>query len=340
MASLNPLAAEFHPNPTDEAQEEEEEEEESRTFHQFSLLHEDVQVFVLTFVAHVPFDGSSVSTSLLTHVLPYVSHHFHAMSKSNVLWRQALERLVRNDAPLWTTGLRKLYADADENDEDIVKNCHEALNEPGYYQMFQMIVERHLRFTGPVFIMSGVVQLGEGLALHFFEPRYQLLIQRVLEGYPREAKEGNPISANEQGEYPTFVYSHVAPFTPLTPACLVRVQQCTVHSNGSADVLLIPTAYVKMERLWEDVGTGRLYYAQCLRMSGEEERQMEENRQIPAPMGFENSLIEMLLQDRGLMNGPAGIQRPLRDMLNYLIHEHGDNDEDDDDEDSAGMPAD
>ena len=56
-------------------------------------------------------------------------------------------------------------------------------------------------------------------------------------------------------------------------------------------------------------------------------------------LSIENPLIEMLLQDRGLMDGPAGIQGPLRDMLNYLIHEHGDDDEDED-EDGAGMPAD
>ena len=165
------------------------EEETPKTFHQFPLLHEDLQVYILSFVAHVPFEDPH-RRSLVTHVLPYVSHHFYNLSHSDYLWQEALERLVRKDPVLWVAGLEKLAPHSDKTCANFVQHVHQELQEPGFFQMFQMVVERHLRFTGPVFIMSGVVRLGQGLALHFFEPRYRLLIQRVLEGYPPEARQG------------------------------------------------------------------------------------------------------------------------------------------------------
>lgn len=321
------------------------ETQKPRTFHQFSLLHEDLQVFILSFVSQVPFEDPQCR-SLLTHTLPYVSHHFHAMCQSDYLWQEALERLVVKDPALWVPGLLKLVSNnVDSNGPKFVSRVHQALNEPGFIRVFQMVVARHLRFTGPVFIMSGVVRLGQGIALHFFEPRYRTLIARVLEDWPDEAREGAPIEANANGDYPTFVYAHTAPFAPTTPACLVRVQQCTIHHNGSADVLLIPVAYVYLERLWEAPNTGRLHYAQCLRMPTVDIRRMEEET-IQPQVGFENPLITALLQDRGLLDmggANVGLEGPLRALLSYMVHEHGDEqfDSDDDDENGgAGVPAD
>lgn len=332
-------------------------QQQPRTFHQFSLLNEDLQIHIISFVAHVPFEehASRRDSSLLMRALPYVSHQFHAMIQSDHLWQAGLERMIRQDPTLWGTALLKLWHEQQDasttsmNDDDIrvdspkfVPFVHQALNEPGYMNLFKMVLQNQLRFIGPVFIMAGVVRLGEGISLHFFEPRYRLLIARVLEGFPQESREGHVIAPHpETGEYPTFVYAHVAPFAPTTAACLVRVQQCTVHPNGSADVLLVPTAYVHLERLWEAPGTGRLHYAQCIRMPTEEVRRMEEERQ-QVPQGFENPLIAALLQDRGLMGGdaPMGLEGPLRALLSYVVHDQMGEFENDEEEDGAGIPAD
>ena len=74
-------------------------------------------------------------------------------------------------------------------------------------------------------------------------------------------------------------------------------------------------------------------------MPGEEARQLEERSfRQPTPQGFENPLIELLLQERGLMggNGPMGLQEPLREMLNFLMNNNGDAFVDDDDETTRG----
>jgi hypothetical protein len=94
---------------------------------------------------------------------------------------------------------------------------------------------------------------------------------------------------------PTFCYAHMAPFAPTTPACLVEVRQCTIHANGTADVMLMPVAFVWMETLSEAPNTGRLHFARCLRMGREDSRALEE-RNVPQRHLFANLLIEALLQ--------------------------------------------
>ena len=148
-------------------------------------------------------------------------------------------------------------------------------HEPISQEVFQRIVSTYLRFTKPVFGMNGNVRLGEPFGLHFFEPRYRILIAQATEDFPPEARQGEPILANANGDFPTFVYAHVAPFAPTKPACLVQVRQCHIHPDGTADVMLVPVAYVWLEQLWERPNTGHLYYAQCLRMGQDATRQME-----------------------------------------------------------------
>ena len=291
-------------------------------------------VYILSFVADVPFEDPNEQSSV-PHVLPFVSKQFHSMCQSNYFWQMALERLVVKDPSLWKEGLLKLYSSCDESSPHFVRLVHEGLLEPGYASLYRMVVDRFLRFTGPVFMMSGVVSLGEPILLHFFEPRYRLLVQQVLEGYPQEAREGGPITANENGDYPTFVYAHMAPFAPTFPACLVEIRQCTVQPNGSADVMLMPVAYVRIQHLWERPNTGRLHFAQCIRMGGEESRQLEERAHARIRGTFENPLIEMLLQQE---DHHRAMQGPMRAMLAYLVNEHGILEEED--EVGIGMFAD
>jgi hypothetical protein len=305
--------------------------EEEPDFHHFPLLHEDLQIFILSFISEAPFEDPQ-KPSPLTNVLPYVSKQVRVMCLSDYLWRMALERLVKKDPFLWVQGLLKLHM-CDSSSPHFVRSVHEGLHEPGYFSVFRLVVERYLRFTGPVFMMSGVVHLGEPIGLHFFEPRYRLLIRQVMDGYNVDDHSGFVLQRN--GEYPTFVYAHVAPFAPTSPACLVEVRQCTIHPNRSADVMLMPVAYTRIERLWEAPNTGRLHFAQCLRMGQEDSQALEERVNHRREL-FDNPLIEALLQ-RG--NAPE----EMRAMLAYLVNDHGGMDQGDggdDAEDDIGMPAD
>ena len=287
-------------------------------FHQFSMLHEDLQILILSFVASAPFEDPQ-KRSPVAHVLPYVSKQVRAMCQSNYLWEMALERLVKKEPSLWVQGLLKLYA-CDSSSPNIVRLVHEGLQEPGYMHLFRLVVERYLRFTRPVFMMSGVVRLGEPFGLRFFEPRYRLLILQVMEGFTVDDPSGYVYPRN--GEYPTFCYAHVAPFAPRSPACLVEVRQCTIRTDGTALVMLMPVAFVWMETLWEAPNTGRLHFAQCLRMGREDSRALEVQN-VPQRHLFANPLIETLLQRE---NAPA----QMRAVLAFLVNDHSAREEDSD----------
>jgi len=145
-------------------------------------------------------------------------------------------------------------------------------------KVFRYIVSRHIRFTGPVFYMPGTVRLGQEFGLHFFEPRYRLLISELMAPYPVRYRRGDPITLDgRHRRFPSFVYGNHSPLAPTTPACIVEVRQCLIHPNGTADVFLVPSAYVWLERVWERRGTGGLAYARCVRMGRGAGRSLEES---------------------------------------------------------------
>jgi hypothetical protein len=127
---------------------------------------------------------------------------------------------------------------------------------------------RRITFMSPIFYMPcRRLEVGIPLALHFFEPRYRLLIQMVMEGYPTELSDGRLIP-NHVPNLPTFVYAHVPSFQQGSRACLVQVHRCMIDPNdGTANVWLMPVAFVKMERVWEGSNQAGLRYAQCVRLS-------------------------------------------------------------------------
>lgn len=169
--------------------------------------------------------------------------------------------------------------------------------------IYKSIVQNHLRYKGAVFYMPSAIRLGSPYGLHFFEPRYRLLMSEVMAPYPVSARRGERISpmvpslipnnslrqngddddikANllnvlEQnqsllGKYqlPTFIHAHQSPLRKNTPATIVQVRQCMVSRDGSADVYLEPIAYIWIDQVFERPGTGGLYEARGIRMGKE-----------------------------------------------------------------------
>ena len=78
--------------------------------------------------------------------------------------------------------------------------------------------------------------LGEPYELHFYEPRYRMLIAQVMQDYPEEAKNGGHI-ANP----PVFVHANRG-LSPTMPATLVQVMRCEIFPDGRANVQLMPQA--------------------------------------------------------------------------------------------------
>ena len=185
---------------------------------------------------------------------------------------------------------------------------HHTATSSGIYQcLYRSILLRHLRYQGPVFYMPTRIRLGSEYGLHFFEPRYRLLISEVMSSFPVSARRGGPISPMVPGlsppssavaavasrnedvqnlfrqnrtllqnhHLPTFIHAHQSPLCRNAPACIVQVLNCIIQPDGSADVFLQPMAYVFVEELWERPGTGGLYEARGIRMGKETSERYE-----------------------------------------------------------------
>ena len=175
-----------------------------------------------------------------------------------------------------------------------------------YQVLYRSIVLRHLRYQGPVFIMgSSSVRLGSPYGLHFFEPRYRVLISEIMARHPVSARRGETIAPMVPGifppppvadddikssivdlvkrnvplmtEYhqPTFIHAYRDFLRPNSLAAIVQVQVCSINPNGSADVLLTPIAYVWIDRIWERPGTGGLCEASGIRMGADSSQRYE-----------------------------------------------------------------
>lgn len=227
----------------------------------FPYLNEDLKLNILSYVADAPFESlpENYPRSSLTHHLPHVSKAFCRMADSDLYWKQAIERQVAREPFLWRQALEQRCHRPTTSTTDLIVGAAEGSS--SYKALYQWIVSTHLRFKGAVFFMPGQVQLGEPYGLHFFEPRYRLLIAEVMQGQPPSAKHGGRIVGS-----PTFIHANRAPLAPTSPAVLVEVVRCELYPDGRADVLLLPTAHVWLERILVRPHSGHLYEAQCLRM--------------------------------------------------------------------------
>lgn len=179
---------------------------------------------------------------------------------------------------------------------------HHTASSSGIYQcLYQSILFRHMRYRAPIFNMGSSVKLGEPYGLHFFEPRYRVLISEIMSQYPVSARRGNPIapilpglipqnnaqrrivmdaelqvylldllekneSILQEHNLPTFIHAHQSPLRRNIPATIVQVQMCAAAPDGSADVFLNPIAYIWLEDIWERPGTGGLLEGRGIRM--------------------------------------------------------------------------
>jgi len=260
---------------------------EKKSFPQFNNLSDDIQLVILSYVADAPFNFTGYRLdddgfySSLTHILPLVSLRFRSMVRSRqadcYVWKNILLRRIRDEPLLWKEGARQLIKDMKlssavnetSNDEiflDEVYNAYSGNVESSdniYQAIYRYIVSNYIRYTGPVFYMPGQVRLHHVIGLHFFEPRYRLLIKEVMENSPMEHKCGESITK----PYPTFIYANQSPLAKYIPAVIVEVHNCMIHSDGRADVILNCKSYVWIEQVWCRPQDGNLYMARVIRMN-------------------------------------------------------------------------
>ena len=283
-----------------------------RKFPAFMALNEDIQLNILSFISDTPFATTDTTytnninenqlmdlcKSPLTHTLPLVSKHFRSLlgsKQADYLWKETLVRRIENEPFIWKKGMLSLItrwennpstAAALENTDDaeiILNAAYESRQKFYAYTspvsninqlLFRSLVSGYVRLVAPAFIMEGDAQIDNMIALHFFEPRYRILIRQVMANFPPEYSRGETIRGPN---YPQFIYANNTPVSVSIPAVIVQVKQCYIHDNGEADVFLMPTAHVWLERIWVRPNSGRLHVASAIRMPEKASLNMEDN---------------------------------------------------------------
>ena len=232
--------------------------------------------------------------STLTHVLPYIKRDAFLQGR-DLFWNQALMQNVKEEPFLWKTALenivhrhykkdKKENEELPHNEESLIKVAIQALPLPqntddptsAHERLFQHIFKNHIQYNSPLFYMPGDVEIGKEFGLHFFEPRYRLLISEVMSPYPAQYSRGDPITTStDHKDFPTFLYANKKPLDVGASACIVQVKQCIIFPDRTSDVFLLPIAYVWITHLSQRPGSGGLVEARCIRMGAAQTQQLE-----------------------------------------------------------------
>ncbi len=256
------------------------------TFPQFAELTEDICRIIFSFVADAPYEFESSGRrrthayrpATLTTTLPLVNKTFYQFANDDSFWRAALLRQVANEERdhVWKAGLQRLLP-LDHPIEENTDILEEVRNYLGEYithkDIYAKIVTRHLKFEAPMFLMPCSVTLGEIYGLHLFEPRYRLMIRDLMDACedPQAARNGESIRPGQTEDgvlQPPLIIHFCLPQHLRTGAmaCLVQVVWCRTYEQETADVQLMPIAWVRLDNVWCRRDQGDLFYAKAMRV--------------------------------------------------------------------------
>eukprot|EP00526_Cylindrotheca_closterium_P015776 CAMPEP_0113603948 /NCGR_PEP_ID=MMETSP0017_2-20120614/1541_1 /TAXON_ID=2856 /ORGANISM="Cylindrotheca closterium" /LENGTH=260 /DNA_ID=CAMNT_0000512355 /DNA_START=36 /DNA_END=814 /DNA_ORIENTATION=+ /assembly_acc=CAM_ASM_000147 len=242
------------------------EERGERAFHLFSELHEDIANHILLFIADAPLEqstehGNKNALSSLTHIVPLISKTLRDTASTDFFWKESLLRQLNRDDSRryhWQAGLQRLLPKETELsiEPDKLDAVLQETKEKCYKDLYRKIMTTHIQGQYPIFIMPCQLRLGEPYGLHLFEPRYRIMVRDLLEssGNYNAATEqaGADLTSEENGRKPPLLI-HACLGGRLGPgeyACLVQLVHCTLYDYGTADVMLLPVSWVRMDKLW------------------------------------------------------------------------------------------
>mmetsp|Transcript_9523 Transcript_9523/g.25907 ORF Transcript_9523/g.25907 Transcript_9523/m.25907 type:complete len:195 (-) Transcript_9523:828-1412(-) len=142
----------------------------------------------------------------------------------------------------------------------------------GYKSIYKKIYVHHVHLIAPVFIMPCDVHLGEMYGLHLFEPRYRIMVHTLLSecGNPDAARSGCRIEPGwKEGMSRPPMLIHACRGARLgidDMACLVELKWCHTYEDATADVRLLPVAWVKLDRIWVRQASYGLFYGKAMRV--------------------------------------------------------------------------
>lgn len=256
------------------------------TFPEFQQFDDDIRRLIVSFVADAPLEQSGGSatqlyshrSASLTSTLPLVNRDFYQYSALDFFWEPALKRQVNNGhhGSLWKDGLRRLLPeDHSVTDEtDLIQAVCEHVNYSlTFKEIYRKVFTSHIFFDAPVFIMPCRVRIGEPYGLHLFEPRYRIMVRDLMRecANPVEAANGEAIriGTSRDGVLTPPLLIHACLGSRLAPgemACLVQIDRCNTYEYGTADVMLLPVAWVQLDRIWVRPNAGHLFYAKAFRL--------------------------------------------------------------------------
>jgi len=256
------------------------------SFPEFQQFDDDIRKLILSFVAEAPFEQrlGEYQQGALTSSLPLVSKEFSRFAVLDYFWEPILKRQIAHDdhGMLWKEGLRRLLpSNQDTNDSNDAESMHfertireiqeQFDNGMGYRDIYKKVLTSHIYFEAQVFMMPCHLQIGETYSLHLFEPRYRVMIHELISGCenPDEARNGAIIRIGRQDgvlQPPYLIHACLGRAAPGELACLVQLIGCQIYANGSADVLLLPVAWVKLDRIWIRRNAGNLFCAKAWRL--------------------------------------------------------------------------
>jgi len=256
------------------------------SFPQFEHFDDDIQILILSFVAEAPFEQrlGEYQQRSLTSTLPLVSKQFNRFASLDYYWEPVLRRqLAREEhGMLWEEGLSRLlpphqdmiYLDDNEtlDFEKVILEIKEQFDyELSYRDIYRKVLTSHICFDAPVFMMPCQLQIGEPYGLHLFEPRYRVMVHDLIMGCenPLEAANRGTIRYGRQDgvlQPPFLIHACLGFLAPGELACLVQLIECHTYEHSSADVRLLPVAWVKIDRIWIRRNAGNLYYAKAWRL--------------------------------------------------------------------------
>ncbi len=149
-----------------------------------------------------------------------------------------------------------------------------------YMELYRHILSQYIKYRSPLFYMPDQVQLGNEFGIHFFEPRYRLLIAEVMRPFPSSYKNGETITPRlskllynhnhpfqrSSSPFPSFIYANNSPLKSNSVVTIVEVSNCIIHENQTADVFLNPVSYGRIEVVRERPNSHHLYEAKIVRM--------------------------------------------------------------------------
>ena len=258
------------------------------SFPQFEQFDDDIRKLILSFVAEAPFEQKlgEYQQGSLTSTLPLVSKEFNCFAVLDYFWEPILKRQLANKdhGMLWRDGLRRLLP-LNQNTNNVMNDNElrsqleriiQAINEQfdnilGYREIYKKVLTSHIYFDAAVFMMPCQLQIGEIYGLHLFEPRYRVMVHDLMMECenPTEASNGGKIRIGRQDgvlKPPFLIHACLGRVAPGELACLVQLVWCNTYEHGTADVRLLPIAWVRLDRIWIRRNAGNLFYAKAWRL--------------------------------------------------------------------------